>query len=299
MKKIVITCLLLANISSSIAQELKVLSFNIYGLPRPFFSNPKYHARVKNFCQVLKNRNHPHNEDWDVILMQEVLTRTVRKMLTKCGYPYVVDINAKGKRRERFMDTGLLILSKYPVTFKKLIPYSERGILNGYKSLAEFIVHRSLQIAKIDFNGREVLVANTHLAPNFAPHGSSNTLARTEQMKETIAIIRNFAKEIPFILGGDLNFGPIAPSWEPLWDELPILFPEISDSFNDHIATTFDASNVLTTMQSDGKLDHVFASNHFFAMDGKLALNQYYFLKGQIFNYSDHFGWQRTFILKP
>jgi endonuclease/exonuclease/phosphatase family metal-dependent hydrolase len=303
MKKWLMLTFLLGNmttVSASLqARELKVLSFNIYGLPRPFFSNPKYHQRIKNLCQVLKNTSHPHNQGWDVILMQEVLSRPVRKILSDCGYPHVMDVAASGDRREGFMETGLLILSKHPMTFKKLIPYQERGVLEGFESIAERIVHRSLQLAKIDFYGTEILIANTHLAPNFAPTGSTNAKARIEQMKETIELIRKYSQGQPFVLGGDLNFGPTAPSWEPLWDELPTLFPEISASFNDAIETTFDADNVLTAHPSDGKLDHVFSSQHFEARDGSLALDKLYILSGRFFNYSDHYGWQRTFELKP
>jgi endonuclease/exonuclease/phosphatase family metal-dependent hydrolase len=289
--------LLLGFIANSQAATIKVLTFNLYGLPRPFFSNPFYHSRVKNLCNVLKNAEHPHNDGWDVILMQEVLTKKVRRILSNCGYPHVVDIDESGMRKERWMETGLLILSKHPILLKKLIPFTERGDIEGFESIAERIVHRSIQIAMIDFNGTNILIANTHLAPNFAPKGSSNSKARIAQMHESILLIRQFAKDTPFIFGGDLNFGPRAPSWEPLWDKLPNIFPEIANSFNDHFDITFDSLNVLNPDESDGKLDHLFSSQHFVAEDGELALEEFYFLKNRLFNYSDHFGWGRTFHL--
>jgi endonuclease/exonuclease/phosphatase family metal-dependent hydrolase len=300
MFKLIFLILALLQSGPSFAQqsELKVLSFNIYGLPRPFFSNPHYHKRVNAICDVLKNANHPHNGQWDVVLLQEALSRSVRKILSNCGYPHVVDISANGARKEKFMETGLMILSKHPVTFKKLIPYQERGVLEGFESIAERIVHRSLQIAKINFYGQEILIANTHLAPSFAPTGSSNSKARIAQMKESIVLIRKYAEDLPFVFGGDLNFGPIAPSWEPLWSDLPSIFPEIDQSFNDAVDITFHERNVFNQHASEGKLDHVFSSNHFGASDGSLALDQYFFLAGQLFNYSDHFGWQRTFSLR-
>jgi endonuclease/exonuclease/phosphatase family metal-dependent hydrolase len=297
-KLLLLIGLLLSLASFGDELKLKILSFNIYGLPRPMFKNPHYHQRIDRLCQTLKQTNHPHNENWDVIFFQEVLTKKIRKKLKNCGYPYWVDINWNGKRKEGLMQTGLFILSKYPVKKQELIKYSERGPIEGLESLAERVVHRSLQLAQIETPKGDVWLANTHLAPNFEPKGSSNQIARQAQFIETAEILRQKTKDQPFILGGDLNFGPIQPSYEPLWDEIPEIFPEIINSFNDAIDITFDSANSFNAKSiSQGKLDHLFASQHFTARDGQLALNQRIWIKKKEFNYSDHYGWSREFTL--
>lgn len=277
------------------ASSFKVLSLNVYGVPRPLFKNPKFNQRIDKLCEMLKDDKHEDNAGWDVILLQEVFSRKLRRKLSKCGYPYVVNINKRG-RSEGFMQTGLMMLSKHKVLEQISVPYVERGDIDGFESLAERIVHRSLLLAKIQIGEKQVWFGDTHLAPNFEEvGGSSNAKARRAQMIETAQIMRSYAKGLPFVVGGDFNFGPVTPSYEPLWDEIPHFFPEVAQSLDDNTFTTYSSDNLLTTYPSDGKLDHLISSHALKAERGSLALDSKITVDGMLMNYSDHYGWQREF----
>ena len=100
-----LTLLLLLTAFNINASELKVMTYNIWGLPFPIAK------RIKRF-KVLKKII--AKQDVDFIGFQEAFTRTALKVTKHKNFPHV----AYGPKKCLLnLSSGLVLISKYPIPF--------------------------------------------------------------------------------------------------------------------------------------------------------------------------------------
>ncbi len=310
----------------SLGKELKILTLNVYMKPEigaNFFAE----ERAYKICNVLKDKKHPHNKKWDIVLIQEAWTVGVRKIFKNCGYKTAVDIGkgawrATGIMRHRRggfrprpgrhgnelnVDSGLLILTNLSVDEKYRYEFKNEGKITNIFSDGEAIANKSVYLIRIQLDeNRKFWVANTHLIANYCDETEgddcvSYEVVRTKQMYEMKNFFNKIAGDDPIVFGGDINSGEHPNSKELSWRMLPLIFPGYKQAPHDQLSIqTSSSENTFKEGQKDGgKLDHIFASPHFDISDGELAFDAVFESQsGKRLNYSDHYGWSSVVKLR-
>ncbi len=287
----------------AVAGEFKVLTYNIYRKPEPFGMGDTHAAkRVKHLCKVLRTT------DYDVIMLQEVWLAKDRKNLAKCGYDFSVDIGvidndlpgrAAQVGREQNLETGLLLLSRYPI--KKVIKkfYADRGNWRRIFIDGESIVSKAVYAAQIQISSlKNVWFVNTHLVANYCdtfPWIGCNSYEaiRAKQLKEVSQLVSKL--DGPIVFGGDLNMGPKLSTRDRIWDKFDVYFPGFSQASHDETASSTSSSRNMFKVYDNGKIDHLFGSNDLTPLDGNVVFDQLMNIEGMSLHLSDHFGWETTF----
>jgi hypothetical protein len=288
MLKFLLPILLLVSGALS-ASEFKVVTLNVYRKPEigaDFFGT----ERMNKICEVLKNEEHPDNNGWDIVLIQEAWTVGSRKILKNCGYPHIVDIGIGRWRagwgvrhrrggirprpgrhgREPNLESGLLILSKFPIKKSLRYKFKNEGQLSRVFRDGESAAAKSIDLAQVE-------------------------------LSDLKKVFDEWVGNEPLVFGGDLNAGEHPSAKDLSWVTLPKLFPGFEQAPHDEIAVSISSpSNYFKKGHKEGgKLDHIFASPHFDIYHGKLAFEKTFISsKGEKLNYSDHYGWESTVILK-
>jgi len=191
MQKTFLSVLLFAVIVSAFPQNdsLTILTWNIYMRPRQVFWNQQV-KRAKGIVEVLKNEN------IDVIVFQEAFDPKARRKLKKElseMYPHQFGPGNRGMVR---INSGIWVLSKYPLLQTKQMVYSDCG-------REDCIAKKSAMFSEIDFNGKKVHIIGTHLQ---AISGEKYDNIRANQMKMMAELGNEFFNEsIPQIFTGDMN----------------------------------------------------------------------------------------------
>jgi len=309
------------------ASEFKVVTLNVYRKPElgGFYGS----ERMQKICEVLKDKDHPHNGAWDIVLIQEAWTVGSRKALKNCGYSHIVDIGSTrwnvgtGMRhrrggirprprpgrhgRELNFESGLLILSKFPIKKSLRYEFKNEGRLLRVFSDGESLAAKSVYLVHVDLpDGKKVWVANTHLVANYCDNSDDDDCesyekVRLAQMIEMKKVFNEWVGDDPVIFGGDINAGEHPNAIDLSWVMLPNIFPGFRQAPHDelNVSTSSPLNFFKSGHKEGGKLDHIFASPHFEITDGKLAFEETFESSdGKQINYSDHFGWESVLQLK-
>jgi exonuclease III len=189
--------LLLSFSNISNAFELKILSYNIHGLPIPFFyDHTRYLDIGKELSKRIKNGTEPH-----IIAIQEGFNTRVSELIKEVNYPYVsYGPKAKGGK----VSSGLIYLSKFPIQVSKGIAFRS---CTGFDCMSRKGSHL-IEVEIPDINV-VVKVYNTHMNANDSPDGPDPAAeqARLDQIQD----IRDFYWDnddnfSPKIFVGDFNF---------------------------------------------------------------------------------------------
>ena len=182
-KLLLVLCLGLSGLSScSETVPIRVLTYNLWDGGKAF---GKYtDRRLEKICEKFKQA-YEDEESWDIILIQELWPIKERKnALEDCGYPYIATVeqdydDIQGRfsstivlRYGDKIDTGMRILSRYPLSNPKRHTYVATGSkANAFKD-AEYIAHKSVMMVELDHPRIGTLaVFNTHL---ISTHPHSN-----------------------------------------------------------------------------------------------------------------------------
>ena len=282
------------------SDSIQVLTFNVFAKPDPG-QKKSTSQRMKKICEDIKKSN------FDVVFLQEIWMVKYRSALKNCGYPYIMDQKQYiGSKKEPSLASGLMILSRHPIV------KSMRFKLPHPKGLASFFLHgeslarKSLYLAQINVNGKNIWFANTHLVANYCDNDDWYNCAsyegyRRKQTELIARIVETHSKNTPVVFGGDLNMGEKKLARDRIWDELNYLFPGFSQGDFDHAVSTFSSDNLFNLGRPDpGKIDHLFGSEHFNVTNSKVAMNEtFQDRKGNKRNQSDHYGWSASFTLLP
>lgn len=209
------------------AGALSIMSYNIKGLPWPIAvgREESIAAIGQRLASMRSSDAHPH-----VVLLQEAFGDAANALGQAAGYRFVVtgpQVSKphepqplgqafaegaqwiKGEESGSLIDSGLAILSDYPVVRIERYAFPE-GACAGYDCLAA----KGVLAAWIDVPGagEPIAVVNTHLNSRRATHVASERADRAFAWQ--VAAVREFLSRVlpsgsPAIFGGDFNTGRV------------------------------------------------------------------------------------------
>lgn len=285
--------------------SLRVLTLNVFRKPEPLgFGGTHAARRIKQLCRVLKTTN------YDAILIQEAWLAKDRRMLEECGYPYTLNLGTDDNRgigraaqanREQNLESGLLILSRFPFVKAYRLDYGQKGDWWRIFSDGETLASKSAYAGQIELvDGRRVWLVNTHLAANYCnTYPRVNCISYEDVRASQLEELANFVKQLdgPIILGGDLNMGPTPVSLDMAWQRFDDYFPGFLQAPYDPVLDTTSSIRNNFNFYEMGKIDHLFGSSHFRVTDGATVFTQLMNIDNRSLHLSDHFGWESLFYL--
>ena len=271
---------------AGLAQKFTVLTQNMWGLPSIFVKNKK--TRMAEFCEALKERV-ATGTAWDSIFLQEVWMMRDQALLKDCGYPY------QAMPDRHLWDSGLVILSKYPILEQKKIRYDIRHEYRVYD--AEAFAHKAALLALVEHPTLgKIWLVTTHLASG-DNIGHANVGVRSTQLEQLAEAVQALPVNEAIIMGGDLNTGE-GYAHDESWDTVLRLFPDFKEAAYDPTVCTYCPPNTYVPPRKyNGKIDHLFASPLLVPVRGGVAMTEkFYNRRGRkLINYSDHYGWETAF----
>lgn len=209
------------------SRELSVMSYNVHALPWPFATGRGEALREigARLAQMRANRNEPN-----VVLLQEAFTPEAKAIGRAAGYAFILvgpsrterltqpedaaareysrgDDMLKGEGDGTIEDSGLMILSDYPVLAVKEAPYP-RFACAGYDCLA----NKGILMVRVAVPGaaQPVTIFDTHMnsrrASGVGSRRSDTAFAwQSEYLRKFVR--ENAPDGAPAILAGDLNVG--------------------------------------------------------------------------------------------
>jgi len=207
------------------AGALSIMSYNIKGLPWPIAGGREeaISAIGRRLAAMRSDNVQPH-----VVLLQEAFGDRANALGEAAGYRYVVTGPQfsrshepqplgqafaegaqwiKGEESGSLIDSGLAILSDYPVIRIERYAFPE-GACAGYDCLAA----KGVLVAWIDVPGagEPITVVDTHLNSRRATHVPTQRADRAYAWQ--VAAVRQFLSRVlpsstPVVFGGDFNTG--------------------------------------------------------------------------------------------
>lgn len=200
-------------------KKIKVLSYNVKGLPYPLSERPNW--IFDRIAEVLKKRKDA-GEGPDVIVLQEAFSPEAKKLLRYSGYPYVLVGNPQ-KNMDVGLDSGLAILSLYPILEAGTGSFDKTCLGSDCIANKGFLHVRLL----IDGVPHPVDILTTHLQsrPGAAEEKREADLDAL-QIKQVEIFEDYFSEKIktdlPLIFAGDFNNRPSFQSYMALIEKLKL-----------------------------------------------------------------------------
>jgi len=266
---------------------ISVLTLNIWGLPggKNLGLAPFKEGRLRGICEELKKGK------WDAVFLQEVWQLEDRKMLSQCGYPHFLDFNDP----KLPIDSGLLILSRYPLEKAQRLTYPPLDLDSSILEEGEALARKSADLVQMTHpEVGSLWLANTHLVSYYGEGALDKYFeVRRQQFVSFVDWMKERVQDSPVVIGGDWNFGAHTPE---LWKEKESGLAGFQASKESENFTTLSKDNVFQK-EDQGRVDHLFASNHFEPVKGTLSMHHRIRWLGLSINLSDHFGWTEEFQL--
>jgi endonuclease/exonuclease/phosphatase family metal-dependent hydrolase len=207
--------------------DLSVMSYNVHGLPWPIALGRarELHRIGQRLEEMRRDESQPH-----IVLLQEAFSSEAKAIAREAGYPVVVsgpgrsdrfdpaldgqekqfaraDDKLKGEGDGKFEDSGLLILSDYPVLDVQRVPYAGFACA-GFDCLA----NKGIVMVRVLVPGtsQPLTVIDTHLNSRRASGvGISRANAafgwQAEQLRAFVG--GKVPANSPVIVAGDFNVG--------------------------------------------------------------------------------------------
>jgi endonuclease/exonuclease/phosphatase family metal-dependent hydrolase len=162
--------------------ELRVVSYNVWGLPRPLLQKP---SRLPDIARLIPSLNA------DILTFQETFSEDTHVLARLPEYPHV----AWGPKRKTLMlSSGILTISKWPIVETATMTYTKCA---GFDCLAR----KGALYTRIAVPGiGDVDVFTSHLNAN------AKVSLHLHQTKEFFAFIAKHSGNRPLIVTGDFNF---------------------------------------------------------------------------------------------
>ena len=252
--------------SLSHAQEIKVMTYNVWGLPFPIAKRIK---RLKIIKKVL------HQYNADIIGLQEAFTKKARKIIKQNEYPYT----AKGPKGGKFkLCSGLALLSKYPIIKTKTMTFQD---CSGFDCYA----NKGVLFARINLGNQTIDTYLTHLNADGEDHQ-----VRFKQVIEVIKFVNenSFGEKVIFL--GDFNFTDRSILHSLLKTKLGLY-----DSFQEYIDDNPDLPSDIQrgiTNKNNKRIDYIWTSPEFSTFKSEVVLKEKLYKNKQL---SDHRALLSTF----
>lgn len=171
--------------TEAMSAPLRVLSYNVWGMPFPI--RPA-HKKLREAPKIIPQLQA------DILGMQEVFIRRSKDLAKMKEYPHVAF--GAGPKGLKVLGSGLLIASKYPLSNIATMTYKK---CSGSDCLAR----KGALYARVTIPGQgEIDVINTHL------NAGSNRKTKEAQLNQLFDFVSKHRSHRPLILLGDFNLQP-------------------------------------------------------------------------------------------
>jgi endonuclease/exonuclease/phosphatase family metal-dependent hydrolase len=185
-------------IGSANADTLRILSWNVFMLPKPI-KNSLQKERTKEISNELALTSH------DVLVFQEAFSGRFRKQVKKnMGQTHPYTYYLKKKSFFSIFGSGLFMVSRYPFEVLDHIYYSTCSGSDCYASKGALLVRVKLP------TGKSVQIMTTHLQSK--REAAEDRRSQVEEIKVVLNQHRN--PQEPLIFLGDLNIDSTDPEFE-------------------------------------------------------------------------------------
>ena len=178
---------------------IRILSYNVHGLPDPFVAD---HGQYETIGNILAKRRAegtaPH-----VVVIQEGFRKVTRKLIRNAGYPYVAQ--GPGSAFLKF-SSGLWVMSEYPILDVHRTVYDRCMSWDCFAKKG--VVHVRVQVPGSEF---PVDIYDTHMNSDpdsdpFATESGAHRV-RTKQVQQMeMFIAKTKAPDGVVLVGGDFNY---------------------------------------------------------------------------------------------
>lgn len=186
--------------------DVKLLTYNIFLRP-PLIRNNADDFKNERLTEFIRS----HLQNYDIVCLQEMfnLANYRQQILLKAaqekGFPYYAKSVDPHWLSGKFIDAGLVILSKYPILETDGMIYCAGNQIDSWA--AKQVIYAKIQISPTFF----VHVFTTHMqASYFDNHESVNVIndkARASQVQEIADFVKRKTEGSPYpsIIAGDFN----------------------------------------------------------------------------------------------
>lgn len=241
------------NISASFAPNpevpyhVKILTYNIFLRP-PLVKNNADDFKNERLAEFLKTQI----DRFDIICLQEMFSlanfrqKLLLKIAAEKGFPYHTKSVKSTWLSGKFIDAGLVILSRYPILATDAMIYRAGNQIDGWA--AKQVIYAKIQISPTFF----VHVFTTHMqASYYDNHATINVIndqARATQVQEMADFIKQKTEGSPYpvLITGDFNIDSKGETaeYQYMMQTLSAARPNVRDllkeAYNDHPITYGD-----------------------------------------------------------
>jgi endonuclease/exonuclease/phosphatase family metal-dependent hydrolase len=182
---------------SVFAEELRLLTWNVYMFPRPFIF-AKQKIRTPLIVKALLEADH------DVIFLNEAFSSSFRRKITRAldgKYPYK---HVLSRGRLDFLNSGLYVASKYPYEILEALNYTDCDGIDCLAGKGVMLIEVGLP------SGRRVQIAATHAQAN--GHDAAKAV-RAKQFDFISSLFKKHRRPgVSQVLTGDLNVNGKIPN---------------------------------------------------------------------------------------
>ena len=274
----------------------------MWGLPWPLGEDGV--ERFRSLREVLRTSS------YDFVLLQEVWYRSQYDAI-KGVMPYItqfeeINPSCSGRFILPVGCSGLVILSRYPIEFANIRPFSVRGSFWNFDG--EAFVKKGIARARSTWNGHTVDIFTSHFVSYTNNPNYDNTLYRYQQATETARAIRASDADIK-LFGGDLNALPYLSDRQPYRTLRTVLADSLTDKFNEDssfhpfFATFGNDKNTYKGTAIPERIDYLM-----FSCAPRMKMKTYNFImpfhvgkdrRGNAMSISDHEGLYAEFLVEP
>lgn len=247
--------------------KLRVLSYNLFMLPDPFFLNmlDHKHSDFKNErCEIISKLL----GNFDIIMFQEIhpylnfRCTNIIENAKKSGLSYHYYSLGPTFFSKYILSNGLLILSRYPIKDCDYLAFKRN---NSYDSLME----KGVIYSKIEISSKfpPLYIFNTHLQASYSKNKDWEKI-RVNQLNELQSFIHskcNLTKDT-IILGGDFNINYYDIEYQNICKKMYFLsdtFKEVQKPLINHTITIpydkdYNEMTSICMLCNKCKLNHVY-----------------------------------------
>jgi len=275
-------------------RTLKVLSYNVHGLPSPL---GKDNGRMEEIGKRLRALI-IQNQAPDVVLIQEGFRSSVEKLIKESGYPYV-EKGPVGKDfgQQKNLDSGLYILSLHPIQAVHKIPFLSDSCTGWDCYASKGVLHVRIKVPGVP---TPVDIMTTHMNSNKSSGSSQDKVdaCKEKQINEAAEFTRQVTTtQFPVVFAGDFNLNPSRKHFD-------LLNPKLQMQNAGELCATGAAKNCQVPKETDPDTlwktkpdQHLFRSGNGMQIRPRLAVKTF----TEPFNdkpLSDHLGFEISYDLE-
>lgn len=184
-KSLVLLGLFFYQLSAFAGTNLRVISYNVWGLPAPFKFNFKKLDLIKSSLPYFKA---------DVVGLQETFTKKARPLAKTEGFPF----HAWGNKKKglKLLNSGLLTLSKHPIIKVERLVYKKCSGMDCFARKGVLLTRILIPgVGEVDFY-------NTHL------NAGKSKKAKWGQIRQIEQFVNYHSSNHPVVFMGDFNTQP-------------------------------------------------------------------------------------------